>query len=89
MIEDQGRDIAGMGIGITDEAPAPDGLVDSGLEHPEVLGGPAEGQDGLGGDAGAVVLLSDAQQIGVSDVRTRTDGYHVLALFLAGCVASL
>lgn len=57
-----------MGVGIADEAATPGRLVDCGLEDPEVFGGSAEGQDGLGRNASAVILLGDAKQIGVSDV---------------------
>ena len=68
MVEDQGRDVPGVGVGVAHEAPAFCRLVDGGLEHPEVLGGAAQGQDGLGGNAGAMILLGDAEQISVSDV---------------------
>jgi len=37
VVEDEGGDVAGMGIAIADEAAAVGGLIDGGLEDPEVL----------------------------------------------------
>ena len=37
VVKDEGGDVAGMGIAITDEAAAVGGLIDGGLEDPEVL----------------------------------------------------
>jgi hypothetical protein len=41
VVEDQGRDIAGMGIAVADEAAAFSGFVDGSLEDPEVFLGAA------------------------------------------------
>jgi len=37
VVEDEGGDVAGMGIAIAHKPPACGGLVNSGFEHPEVL----------------------------------------------------
>ena len=39
MVKDEGGDIAGVGVAVTDEAAALGGLVDGGFEDPEVLFG--------------------------------------------------
>jgi len=49
-----------MGVSIAHKAPASGRLEDRGLEDPEVLCRSAQGQNGLGGDAGAVILLGNA-----------------------------
>jgi hypothetical protein len=45
VVEDEGGDVAGMGIAIADEAAAVGGLIDGGLEDPEVLLGATERQN--------------------------------------------
>jgi hypothetical protein len=57
-----------MGVAVADKAATLGGFVDGGLEDPEVLGWTAEPQDGLGMNAGAMVLLGDSQQVGVRHV---------------------
>jgi hypothetical protein len=54
VVEDQGRNVTGMGIAIADEAAAVGGLIDGGFEHPEVLFGPAKWQNRLRSDPTAV-----------------------------------
>jgi len=48
VVEDEGRDVAGMGIAIADEPAALRGFIDGGLEDPEALLGAAEGQHRFG-----------------------------------------
>jgi hypothetical protein len=55
VVEDERGDIAGMGITIAHEAAAVGGLIDGGLEDPEVLLGMAEGKHGFDVDTSAVV----------------------------------
>jgi hypothetical protein len=57
-----------MGVAVADKSTTPGGFEDGGLEDPEVLGWTAEAQDGLGVNAGAMVLLGDSQQVCVCDV---------------------
>ena len=47
MVEDQGRNVARMGVAIPDKATTFGGLEDDGPEDPEVLSRAAETQDGL------------------------------------------
>jgi hypothetical protein len=42
MVEDQGRNIAGMGIPVADKATALGGLIDRGFKYPEALLGAAK-----------------------------------------------
>jgi hypothetical protein len=58
-----------MGIAITDEAAAVGGLIDGGLEDPEVLLWAAEGKLGLNLDARAMVGFRQGEQLGMSDVE--------------------
>ncbi len=62
-----------MGVAVADEAATLGRLEGGGLEDPEVLIGAAEREDGLGGNAGASVLLGDTEQVGVSNVLRRVD----------------
>lgn len=57
-----------MGIAIADEAAAVGGLIDGGLEDPEVLLGATQGQHGLNLDAGTVAPRCQPEQFGVSDI---------------------
>jgi hypothetical protein len=43
VVEDEGRDVAGMGVTVADEAAALGRLIDRGFEHPEVFLGTAQG----------------------------------------------
>ena len=61
VVKDQGRDIAGMGIAITDEAATLRGLIHRRLEDPEVLLGTAEGEDGLDMDTGTMIGLGQLE----------------------------
>ena len=61
VVEDEGGDVAGMGIAVPDEAAALGGLIDRGLEDPEVLQGAAQRQDRLGMDAGAMLGIGHAK----------------------------
>jgi hypothetical protein len=56
VVEDEGGDVAGMGIAIADKAAALGGLIDGGLEDPEALLGPAKWQNRLCSDPAAVSL---------------------------------
>jgi len=56
VVEDEGGDIAGMGIAIANEATAVGGLIDGGLEDPEVLLGATQREDGFGNYALAAPL---------------------------------
>ena len=56
-----------MSVAVTDEAAAFGRLEDGGFEDPEILLGAAEGQDGFGVDAGAMVFLGHPKQLGVGD----------------------
>jgi len=47
VVEDEGRDVAGMGVAVADEAAALGRFVDRGLEHPEVLLWTAQGEHWL------------------------------------------
>ena len=67
VIEDERRDVAGVSVAVTDEAAAFGRLEDGGFEDPEILLGAAEGQDGLGVDAGAMVPPCHPKQFGVRD----------------------
>jgi len=57
VVEDQGRDVAGMGVAIADEAATLGRLIDGGLKDPEVLLGTTQGQHRLNLDADTVVPL--------------------------------
>ena len=69
VVEDEGRDVAGVGIAITNEATALGGLIDGGLKDPEVLLGATQGQHGLNLDARAMVVFREGEQLGMSDVE--------------------
>jgi hypothetical protein len=60
VVEDQGRDVAGMGIAVADEAAALGRLIDGRLENPEVLFGAAKGKDWLGPDRDTVAASGEA-----------------------------
>ena len=68
VVEDQGRDVAGMGITVPNKPTTFGGLIDSSLEDPEVLLGATEGNLGLDLDTSAVVPRCNFEQLGVSDV---------------------
>jgi hypothetical protein len=57
-----------MGVAVADKTPALGRLEDGGLKDPEVLGGAAQRQNGLGGNAGAVVSLGNPEQVRVAEV---------------------
>jgi len=57
-----------MGIAVADEAAAAGGLIDGGLEDPEVLLGAAQGEHGLSFNPAALLLLGQMQQITVGYV---------------------
>ena len=78
MVEDQGRDVAGMGVAEADKATTPGGFVDNGLEDPEVLCWTAEPKDGLRVNAGTMGFVGDSEQVGVRDVLRRLHrvGHH-------------
>jgi len=63
-----------MGVAVADKATTFGGFVDDGLEDPEVLCGAAQRQDRLGGNAGAVIFLGNAEQVRVRDVMPRLEG---------------
>jgi hypothetical protein len=69
VVEDEGRDVAGVGIAVADEAAALGRLIDRGLEDPEVFLGAAQWQDGFRQDPMAVAALSQAKKASVSDVQ--------------------
>jgi len=54
VVEDQGRDVARMGVPIANETTALRGLVDCGFEHPIILLGTAERQSRLDMNASTV-----------------------------------
>ena len=56
-----------MSVAVTDEAAAFGRLKDGGFEDPEILLRAAQGQDGLGVDAGAMVPPCHPKQLGVGD----------------------
>jgi hypothetical protein len=58
VVEDQGRNVPRMGISIADKPAALSGLIDSGLEDPEVLLGAAEWQYGRSLDPTTMTALS-------------------------------
>lgn len=74
VVEDERRDVAGMGITVADEAAAFGGFVYGSLEDPEALFGMAQWEHRLGLNAVAVAPLSQAQQIAVGNIghRSRT-----------------
>jgi hypothetical protein len=58
MVEDKGRNVAGVGIAIAHEAPALGGLENGGFENPEVFSRPAQWQHRLGRDSATMLALS-------------------------------
>jgi len=60
-----------MGIAIADEAAAVGGLIDGGLEDPEVLLGATEREDGFGFDARATTVLRQAYEFAMCDKGRR------------------
>jgi len=61
VVKDEGRDVAGMGIAITNEATTLGGLIDGGLEDPEVLFGAAKRKHWLSPYAATIVFCGKAQ----------------------------
>jgi len=61
MVEDEGRDVAGVGIAVTDKAAALGRLVDSGFEDPEVLVRSTKWEDRLCQNPTAMVSRRQAQ----------------------------
>jgi hypothetical protein len=88
MVENQGRDVTGMSVAEADKATALGRLVDSGLEDPEILGWPAESQDGLGVNAGTMIFLGDSEQIRVSDVLRQLNRLASTASLFLGTASS-
>lgn len=68
MVEDERRDVAGMGVTVTGKAAALGGFVDRGLEDPEVLCRTTEREHRFRGNPDAVLLLGNPKQLGVSDI---------------------
>ena len=54
VVEDEGRDVTGMGIAITNEATALGGLIDRRLKDPEVLFGATQGERRLDMNTGTM-----------------------------------
>ena len=73
VVKDQWRHVAGMGIAITNEPTTLGGLIDGGLEDPEVLLGATQGQHGLNLDARAAVSLRQSEQFGMCDILLNWD----------------
>jgi hypothetical protein len=71
VVEDEGGDIAGMGIAVTDEAAALGGFVDGGFEDPEVPFGVTECENRAALNPHTSLLHRDSQQICVCYVRHR------------------
>jgi hypothetical protein len=61
VVEDQGRNIAGMGVAVTDEAAALGRFIDRGFEDPIVLRRTAKRRDRLGVNANVVVPACNSQ----------------------------
>jgi len=61
VVEDQGRDIAGMGVAVADKAAALGRFVDNSFEDPEVLLRPAEREHWLRHDPLTVALRGETQ----------------------------
>jgi hypothetical protein len=61
MVEDQGRDIAGMSVAVAHEATAFGRFIDRGFEHPEVLFRATEREDWLSHYPSAVIFCGKAQ----------------------------
>jgi hypothetical protein len=59
VVEDEGGDVAGMGIAIADEAAAVGGLIDGGLEDPEVLLGATQSEHWFCLNSCTAVFLGD------------------------------
>ena len=68
MVEDEGGDVAGMGIAVADEATALGGLVDGGFEDPEVLLRLAQRELRRHMDARAMIPFRDPEQVSMTDV---------------------
>jgi hypothetical protein len=58
VVEDEGGDVAGMGVAVADEATAFGRLVDGGFEDPEALLRVAEGHNGFGHDSRTAFPMS-------------------------------
>jgi hypothetical protein len=69
MVENQRRNIAGMGITITNEATTLGRFEDRGFEHPKVLFGTAQCEDRLSVSAEATMAHGKTQQGSVADKR--------------------
>jgi hypothetical protein len=74
VVEDEGGDVAGVGVPVPDEAPALGRLIDRGLEHPEALPGLAKGEHRLSLDAVAMASLGESQQISVGHEAVSATG---------------
>jgi hypothetical protein len=61
VVENQGRNVTGMGVTVADEATAVGGLIDGGLEDPKVLLGPTEGKHWLSQYPSTAVFCGKAQ----------------------------
>jgi hypothetical protein len=72
IIEDQGGDIAGMGVAVTHKPAALSGLIDSCFEDPEVLVRVAEGKYGFSDDTRTMVTLGLLKQIAVRYIGETT-----------------
>ena len=69
VVENQGRNIAGMGFPVAGEPTAFGRFIDRGLEDPAVLLGAAQRQQRLDLDARAMVGFRQVEQLGMSDVK--------------------
>ena len=67
VVEDQGRNIAGMGVAVADEATAPGRLIDRRLEDPEILLGATQFNSGLNVDAKTMLSQGQPQQCRMID----------------------
>ena len=60
-----------MSVTVANEPTASGGLENGGFKDPEILLGAAQGENGLGVDAGTVVLLGHPKKLGVGDATLR------------------
>jgi hypothetical protein len=61
VVENQGRNVTGMGVTVPNKAAALGRFIDGGLEHPKVLLGPTEGKHWLSRYPSAAVFCGKAQ----------------------------
>jgi hypothetical protein len=71
VVEDQGRDVAGMSVTVADEAPALGRLVHRGLEDPEVLLGAAQVDYWIDVDPDTTSLSRQSEQFGMGNLPVR------------------